>query len=74
MSEEFSFKQKECLRLLKDYATYFAMDERYAHECDYHNDKKSCELHDFALKRMEEIKEQAEECGWAETISVFRGS
>jgi len=72
MKKEFSFKQKECLRLLKDYATYFAMDERYAHECVKHDDKDACELHDFALKRMEEIKEQAEACGWTATISVFK--
>ena len=72
MSDVFSFKEKECLRLLKDYATYFAIDERYIHECNYHNNKKSCESHNFISEQMKKIKEEAEGCGWTETISVFR--
>jgi len=64
MVDVFDFEQKECLRLLKDYATYFAMGKRYAHECDYHDDKNSCELHNFVSERMKKIKERAEGCGW----------
>lgn len=72
MEEIFNFKQRECLRLLRDYATTFAMDEIFAHECDWHNNKKACEMHEFARKELQEIKEQAESCGWTETLTIIR--
>jgi len=72
MSEVFNFEQRECLRLLKDYAVTFAMDEVFAHECEFHNATHGCELHKFCLEKLSNLKEQAEVCGWTETISVLR--
>jgi len=63
MSEIFTHKQKECLRLLRDYAVYFAMDERYNHECKYHDNKHACEMHISLLKEMDRLKKEAEVCG-----------
>ena len=74
MNEIFTHKQKECLRLLKDYTIYFAMDEKYGHECKYHNDKNACRLHEFLLEQMDKIKEEAEICGWTPSITIFTAS
>jgi len=71
MEDVFTFRQKECLRLLKDYATYFAMDEKYSHECKYHDNKHACELHTFLLKEMDRLKKEAEVCGWTSTVTTI---
>jgi len=71
MSEIFTYNQKECLRLLKDYVTDFAMHERWSHECKYHNDEHACRMAKFVSEEMERIKEEAEACGWTPTRILF---
>ena len=71
MGEIFTHKQAECLRLLKDYISYLALDEKYSHECKYHNNEDACRLHEFLLEQMDRIKEEAEVCGWAPSRVAF---
>lgn len=73
IGKPFTFEQQECLRLLKDYAATFAMDEIFAHECNKHNDKKACEMHEFTSRKMDAIKESAEHCGWTPTLTILTG-
>ncbi|RLJ04810.1 MAG: hypothetical protein DRP18_04240 [Candidatus Aenigmatarchaeota archaeon] len=71
MDEIFTHRQKECLRLLKDYAADFAMLEKWSHECKYHNDKEACRLAEYVSEEMDRIKEEAEVCGWTATRVIF---
>lgn len=73
MKEPFTFEQRECLRLLKDYATTFAMYKVSAHECNKHNDKKACEMQEFSSEMLDSIKEGAEHCGWTPTLTILTG-
>ena len=70
MGEIFTHKQAECLRLLKDYISYLALDEKYSHECKYHNNEDACRLHEFLLEQMDRIKEEAEVL-WMDTFESY---
>ena len=67
----FTFPQKECLRLLKDYNTTFTIDMYYAHKCTEHDDGHACELAESTKEMLGKIKKEAEACGWTETLSVL---